>query len=267
MLRDHMRKAQHFIFNLDEGDAALFAHKLAAVPGRSLLIRCFRCCVVQARVHRYEHWYSLRDQMCLHQYKASPPRRAFIRWVPDLTVSPGAIPRFVLPRYCCSWFLYSVRSGRSSFHRAKPPPKSDNAIFGSLPRGQGVAVGESLSGRWGKGGLAAVKGPQGIQRYYSKPLFVYGRCGGSRNACKALVSSASQSHHPQRQKKVSSWDKHEVACACSVTQEVLVAKQHPVLTAARLSLSFASTSATVQGPLRRRNPGELGSRYQQTHCR
>ncbi|KAL6795135.1 hypothetical protein J3E68DRAFT_333681 [Trichoderma sp. SZMC 28012] len=172
------------------------------------------------RTNRYEHWYSLLDQMCPHQYQASIPRRAFIRWVPDLTVSPGAIPRFVLPRYCCGSSLYSVRSGRSSFRRAKPPPKSDNAIFGSLPRGQGVAVGESLSGRWGKGGLAAVKGPQGIQRYYSKPLLVYGRTRWWQQEClqgSRLVSSASQSHHPQRQKKVSSWDKHEVACACSAT--------------------------------------------------
>ncbi|UKZ74048.1 hypothetical protein TrVFT333_001702 [Trichoderma virens FT-333] len=52
-------------------------------------------------------------------------------------------------------------------------------------------------------------------------------CGGSRNACKALVSSASQSHHHE---KVSGWDKHEVACLS-------------------LSFAFASTSATVQGPL------------------
>ncbi|KAL6698377.1 hypothetical protein J3F84DRAFT_270793 [Trichoderma pleuroticola] len=148
------------------GDAALFAHQLAAVPARSLLIRflsmlrCTRSYRHECRryEHRYEPWYSSLDQTCLHQYKASPPRRAFIRRVPDLTVSPGAIPRFVLPRYCCGSSLYSVRSGRSSFRRAKPPPKSDNAIFGSLPRGQGVAVGESLSGRWGKGGLAAVKG-------------------------------------------------------------------------------------------------------------
>lgn len=93
------------------------------------------------RTDRYEHWYSLLDQMCPHQYQASIPRRAYIRWVPDLTVSPGAIPRFVLPRYCCGSSLYSVRSGRSSFRRAKPPPKSDNAIFGSLPRGQGGCSG------------------------------------------------------------------------------------------------------------------------------
>lgn len=137
------------------------------------MLSMLRC--TGTRTDRYGPWYSLLDQMCSHQYKASIPRRAFIRWVPDLTVSPGAIPRFVLPRYCCGLSLYSVRSGRSSFRRAKPPPKSDNAIFGSLPRGQGVAVGESLSGRWGKGGLAAVKGPQGIQRYYSKPWFVYGQ--------------------------------------------------------------------------------------------
>ncbi|KAL7947672.1 hypothetical protein V8C42DRAFT_342696 [Trichoderma barbatum] len=105
--------------------------------------------------HRYEQRYSWRDQKYLAQYKAKAPRRAFIRWVPDLT-----------------WWYCSVRSGNSSFHRAKPPPKSDNAALALALClvDQGLAVGESLSGRWGKGGLAAVKGPaQGIQ-HYAKPL-------------------------------------------------------------------------------------------------
>ncbi|UKZ47483.1 hypothetical protein TrVGV298_001701 [Trichoderma virens] len=143
MLGDHMRETQqkHLMSNLDEGDAALLAHGLAAVPGR-LLTRYSPLRGAGTSTARYERWYSWRDQMYLDQYKAGRPRRAFIRWVPDLTFSSRKASTEIRQRNF--WLFASFDQGLLGLHS---------------------------SGRWGKGGLAAVKGPQGIQRY-SKPLLL-----------------------------------------------------------------------------------------------
>ncbi|KAL6830036.1 hypothetical protein V8C40DRAFT_175539 [Trichoderma camerunense] len=204
-----------------------------------------RCTSTGTRTDRYEHWYSLLDQMCPHQYQASIPRRAFIRWVPDLRV-----PEQYRDSYC---------PGTAAARPCTPSaPAAPVFVAQSLHRNQTTQflalclVDRGL--QWASPFLAVgAKAVWPLSRDLKASsaitpnpcLCMDGRGGGSRNACKALVSSRLLPSHTTHRGR----------------------KRSQAGTNMSLSLSFASTSATVQGPFRRRNPGQLGRRYQQTHCR